>query len=123
MLTITVLDDDASTRDALVGMLRDLFPRTRVIGARVAEALGVAAPDAVTLVLTELAAVERIRRRLPAGARVIALTREMGPDTLLRAEALDVAASVRAPATTRGLQAVLEPMLRDGARNPIEEAR
>ena len=123
MPTITVLDDDASTRDALVGMLRDLFPRTRVIGARVDEALGAAERDAVTLVLTELAAVERIRRRLPAGARVIALTREMGPDTLLRAEALGVAASVRAPATTRGLQAVLEPMLRDGARDPIEEGR
>ena len=57
-------------------------------------------------------------RRLPAGARVIALTREMGPDTLLRAEALGVAASMRAPATTRGLQAVLEPMLQDGARDP-----
>lgn len=118
MPTITVLDDDASTRDALVGMLRDLFPRTRVIGARVDEPLGALERDGVTLVLTELAAVERIHRRLPAGARVIALTREMGPDTLLRAEALGVAASVRAPATTRGLQAVLEPMLRDGARDP-----
>ena len=117
MATITVLDDDASTRDALVGMLRDLFPRTRVIGVPVDAALGAAERDAVTLVLTELAAVERIRR-LPAGARVIALTREMGPDTLLRAEAQGVAASMRAPATTRGLQAVLEPMLRDGARDP-----
>jgi CheY-like chemotaxis protein len=120
--TILVLEDDASTRDALARMLRDLFPRAHVIGAPVDAGAGVAARDAVTLVLTELAAVERVRRWLPAGALVIALTREMGPDTLLRAEALGVAASVRAPATTRRLDVVLEPMLgRDGAsraRNP-----
>ena len=119
MPTIAVLDDDASTRDALAGMLRDLFPLVRVIAARVDDAAAVAVRDAGTLVLIELAAVERARRGLPAGARVVALTREMGPDTLLRAEALDVAASVRAPATTRSLRAVLELMLGpDGARDP-----
>ena len=117
--TIAVLDDDASTRDALAGMLRDLFPLARVIAARVDDAAVLAERDAGTLVLIELAAVERVRRRLPAGARVVALTREMGPDTLLRAEALGVAASVRAPATTRSLRAVLELMLGpDGARDP-----
>jgi CheY-like chemotaxis protein len=116
--TIAVLDDDASTRDALAGMLRDLFPRARVIAARVDDAATVAERDAVTVVLVELAAVERVRRRLSAGARVVALTSEMGPDTLLRAEALGVAASVRAPATSRSLRAVLEPMLgADGARD------
>jgi DNA-binding NarL/FixJ family response regulator len=117
--TIAVLADDASTRDALAGMLRDLFPLARVIAARVADAAVVAERDAGTLVLIELAAVERVRRGLPAGARVVALTREMGPDTLLRAEALGVAASVRTPASTRSLRAVFELMLRpDGARNP-----
>jgi CheY-like chemotaxis protein len=109
--TIVILDDDASTRDALAGMLRDLFPRARVIGARMDDAAGVSEHGATALVVTELAAVERVRRRLPPGARVIALTREMGPDTLLRAEALGVAAAVRVPVTSRGLQAVLEPML------------
>lgn len=118
MPTIAVLDDDASTREALAGMLRGLFPRARVIGARVDETAAIAELDAVTLVLIELAAVERVRLRLPAGARVVALTREMGPDTLLRAEALDVAASVRTPVTIPRLRAVLEPMLGpDGARN------
>jgi CheY-like chemotaxis protein len=118
--TIVVLDDDASTRDALAGMLRDLFPRARVIGARMDDpAAGVTERDTATLVVADLAGVERVRHRLPAGARVIALTREMGPDTLLRAETLGVAAAVRAPATPRGLRAVLEPMLcRDGARDP-----
>ena len=116
--TIAVLDDDAAAREALVGMLRDLFPRAQLIAGRIDEAATVAERDAMTLVLTELTAVERVRRRLP-GARVVALTREMGPDTLLRAEALGIAASVRAPATSRRLQAVLEPMLgRDGARDP-----
>ena len=118
MPTIAVLDDDAAAREALVGMLRDLFPRAQLIAGRIDEAATVAERDAMTLVLTELTAVERVRRRLP-GARVVALTREMGPDTLLRAEALGIAASVRAPATSRRLQAVLEPMLgRVGARDP-----
>jgi len=91
----------------------------RVIAARVDDAAAVAERDAGTLVLIELAAVERARHGLPAGARVVALTREMGPDTLLRAEALDVAASVRTPATTQSLRAVLELMLGpDGARDP-----
>ena len=120
MPTIAVIDDEASTRDTLAGTLRDLFPRVPVIGARVDETLVIAERNPVTLVLTELAAVERVRRRLPAGARVIALTREMGPDTLLRAEALGVAAAVRAPATAQRLQAVLEPMLRrGGAWDPV----
>jgi len=117
--TIVVVDDDASERNALAGMLRDLFPRARVIGVRMDDPTGVAEGDAAMLVVTELTAVERVRHRLPASARVIALTREMGPDTLLRAEALGVAATVRAPATMRGLRAVLEPMLgRDRASDP-----
>lgn len=114
MPTIAVLDDVAATRDALAGLLRDLFPRARVIDGRVDDAAVIAERDAPMLVLTELTAVERVRHRLSAGARVVALTREMGPATLLRAEALGVAASVRAPATPRRLRAVLEPILRDG---------
>ena len=118
MPTIAVLDDDASTRDALAVMLRDLFPRARVIAARVDDAATVAERDVVTVVLIGLAAVERVGRPLSTAVRVVALTREMGPDTLLRAEALGVAASVRAPATSRSLRAVLEPMLGpDGVRD------
>ena len=120
MPTILILEDDASTRDALAAILGELFPRAHVIGARVDAGPGVAERDA-TLVLAELDAVERVRRRLPAGALVIALTREMGPDTLLRAETLGVAASVRAPATTQRLRVVLEPMLgRDGVSRALD---
>jgi len=120
--TILILEDDASARDALAGTLRDLVPRARVIATRVDASSGVADGDeAVSLVLTGLAAVEEVRRWLPK-ARVIALTRDMGPDTLLRAEALGVTASVRAPATSERLRVVLDPILgRDeasGARDP-----
>ena len=123
MPTILILEDDASARNALVGMLRDLFPRTRVFATRVDASSGIAdGDDAVTLVLTGLAAVEEARRRLPKSAGVIALTRDMGPDTLLRAEALGVTASVRAPATSERLRQVLEPILgrveASGARDP-----
>jgi len=63
-----------------------------------------------------MTAVERVLRprRSRAGARVVALTREMGPDTLMKAEALGVDASLRAPVSPGQLQAVLGPML-DGA--------
>ncbi len=123
MPTILILEDDASAREALAGMLRDLFPRAHVIATRVDASSGVVDGDeAVTLVLTGLAAVEEARRWLPKRARVIALTRDMGPDTLLRAEALGVTASVRAPATSERLRVVLDPILgRDeasGARDP-----
>src|SRR5258708_18836637 len=85
--TILILEDDASTRDALAAMLGDLFPRAHATGARVDAGPGVAERD-VTLVLTELDAVERVRARLPAGALVLALTRVLGPATLFWADAL-----------------------------------
>src|SRR5262245_58150429 len=109
--TIVVVDDDASERNALAGMLRDVFPPARVVGGRTDDPAGVHERDAAVLVVAELTVVERVRHRLPVSARVLALTREMGPETLLRAEALGVAAVVRAPATTRRLRAVLESML------------
>ena len=114
MPSILVLGDDASTRNALVDALRALFPRARVVAMPVD-----AAPEAVeregatTIVLADMTAVERVlrRRRSRAGARVVALTREMGPDTLMRAEALGVCASLRAPASAEHLRTVLGPML------------
>src|SRR5258705_13826046 len=102
--TILILEDDASTRDALAAMLGDLFPRAHVIGARVDAGPGVAERD-VTLVLTELDAVERVRARLPAGALGIALTPEVGPDTLFRAQAPGLAAAVGAAGTPQRVRA------------------
>jgi CheY-like chemotaxis protein len=110
MPVILILDDDGATRDALVETLRRLFPR-----ARVAAAPAETAPEVVaraSLVLASLPAAERLCRNgaLPDG-RVVALTREMSPDTLLRAEALGIAAALRVPAGTDQLSAVLGPML------------
>jgi hypothetical protein len=107
--TILVLEDDASTRDALAGMLRDLFPRAHVIGARVDAGPSVAERNAVTLVLTDLAAVERIRRQWARGS---SQTRDGGPDNFEGRS--PGRRRVDAPATTRGLQAVLEPMPETG---------
>src|SRR5262245_66347745 len=72
--TILILEDDASARDALAGMLRDIFPRASVIATRVDASSGVADGDeAVTLVLTGLADGEETRRWLPKRDRVSAL--------------------------------------------------
>jgi CheY-like chemotaxis protein len=111
MPTIVVLDDDAATRDGLAETLRHLFPEARVATARVDAGADVVERDRASIVLADVAAVERIRRWTPPSARVVALSREMGPDTLSRAEALGVDASVRAPARAAQLRTVLEPML------------
>jgi len=111
---ILILEDDASTRDALAETLRRLFPQARVIAARVDAGPAVGQRDGASIVLADVAAVERVRRWSPPSARVVALTREMGPDTLMKAEALGVDASLRAPVSPGQLQAVLGPML-DGA--------
>ena len=111
MSTILVVSDDARTREEMAETLRSLFRRARVIAIAVDGRPDVVEPDATPIVLVDVAALERVRRWAPAKARVVALTREMGPATLLRAETLGVAASLRAPTTAGHLQAVLGPML------------
>ena len=118
MSTILVVEDDVRTREEMAETLRSLFPRARVMATAVD-----ARPDVVEsaqIVVADVAALERVRRWAPAKTRVVALTREMGPDTLLRAEALGVDALLRAPTRAGHLRAVLGPMLdsrasRDGA--------
>jgi ribonuclease D len=114
MRTILVLDDDAPAREELAETLRRLFPQARVLATGV-DARSHVDGDAGPIILTDVAALERVRRWVPASARVVALTREMGLATLLRAEAFDVAASLRVPAGAGHLQAVLEPMLGSGS--------
>jgi CheY-like chemotaxis protein len=116
MSTIVVVEDDARTRKETTETLRRLFPRARVIATAVDARPDVVGRDAAPIVLADVAVLERVRRWAPANARVVALTREMGPATLLRAEALGVDASLRAPTRTEHLQAVLGPML-DGSRD------
>lgn len=112
MPVILVLDDDVAARDALVETLNALFSAARVVAAGADAAPAVVAREGATVVLASFAAAERLCRdgALP-GVPVVALTREMSPDTLLRAEALGIAGAVRAPAGGERLAAVLGPML------------
>jgi len=109
---ILVLEDDSATRNALVEALRTLFARARVVAGPGDAAAGAVAREGAKVVLASLAAVERLwREGVPAGVAVVALTREMSPDTLMRAEALGAAGALRTPAGAEQLAAVLGPML------------
>lgn len=116
MPVILVSDDDAASRDALAGTLRRLFARARVVAVHGALEPEVVLRERADLVLASLAAAERLcRAGAPSGVSVVALTREMSPDTLLRAEALGMAGALRAPVGAEQLAAALGPML-DPAR-------
>jgi CheY-like chemotaxis protein len=112
MPVILVLDDDGAARDALVATLRNLFTRARIVAARGEAGREAAAREDPSVVLASLDAAERLcRAGAPSGVPVVALTREMSPDTLLRAEALGIAGALRAPAAAERLAAALGPML------------
>ena len=116
MPVIFVLDDDASTRDDLAETLRRLFPRARVVPAGTDPGPELLEREGESVILLAgLPVAERICRHGASPAmRVVALTPEMGPDTLMRAEALGVFALLRAPTTAERLQMALGPML-DGS--------
>jgi DNA-binding NarL/FixJ family response regulator len=94
-----------------------------VVAARGDVELDVIARVGARVVLASLAAAERLcRAGAPPGVPVVALTPEMSPDTLLRAEALGIAGALRAPAGAAALAAALGPMLGGStARAPIGE--
>jgi CheY-like chemotaxis protein len=112
MPVILVLDEEDASRDALVETLRNLFPQARVLTAHGDAGREILAREDVSVVLAGLPAAESLcRAGAPPGAPVVALTREMSPDTLLRAEALGIAGVLRAPAAAERLAAALGPML------------
>jgi len=116
MPVILVLEDDSSTRNGLVETLRSLFVGVRVASGRSDAAPGIVTVERADVVLASMAAVERLYRNgAPEGVAVVALTREMSPDTLLRAEALGMAGALRAPVGAEQLAMALGPML-DPAR-------
>ena len=117
MPVILVLEDDAATRNALVETLRSLFAEARVASARIDTAPGVVTVERADVVLASLPAVERLcRNGAPEGVSIVALTREMSPDTLMRAEALGVAGALRIPAGAEQLTAMLRPII-DGLQH------
>ena len=117
MPVILVLVDDAArddnlARDPLLETLRRLFPWTRVLAVRADLALPLIASEGATAVVANLSTAERLcREAVPPGVPVVALTRDMSPDTLLRAETLGIAGAVRASAGAEQLAAVIGPLL------------
>jgi len=117
MPVILVLVDDAArddnpARDPLLETLRRLFPWARVVAVRADLALPLIASKGATAVVANLSTAERLcREAVPPGMPVVALTRDMSPDTLLRAETLGIAGAVRAPAGAEQLAAVIGPLL------------
>ena len=117
MPVILVLVDDAArddnpARDPLLETLRRLFPWARVVAVRADLALPLIASKGATAVVANHSTAERLcREAVPPGVPVVALTRDMSPDTLLRAETLGIAGAVRAPAGAEQLAAVIGPLL------------
>ena len=112
---IVVADEEGASRDALVALVRRLFAGARVVAVDELE------PDLVAreadVVLANLAEAERFcRARAPVGVPVVALTHEMSPDTLLRAETLGIAGALRTPVSSAVLAAVLGPIFARGRR-------
>ena len=115
---ILVLVDDLAARDPTVESLSRLFPWARVTVMRADVALASAAGEGATVVVAGLSAAERVcLEAARLGVPVVALTRDMSPDTLFRAETLGIAGVVRAPAGAEQLAAVIGPFLRPPPRD------
>lgn len=118
---ILVVEDDADTRRAIGEYLTALFPEVRVVMSESGEsALDLAQRTRPTVVLLDL----HLRgisgfefaaqlRSSPTALTVpiVALTGDMSPDTLLRAEAAGFAAFLRKPADMDRLETVLRVLL------------
>jgi CheY-like chemotaxis protein len=126
MAVILVVEDDADTRRAIGEYLTALFPEVRVVMSESGEsALDLAPRTRPTVVLLDL----HLRgisgfefaaqlRSSPAALTVpiVALTGDMSPDTLLRAEAAGFVAFLRKPADMDRLETVLRPLLEGTAQ-------
>ena len=126
MQSILIVEDDAETRQALGEYLATLFPEARVLMTESGETgLELARRTSPNVVLLDLRLkgiggfefAERLRR-LPVGAGIpiVALTGDMSPDTLLRAEAAGFVAFLRKPADMDRLETVLRPLFEGTAR-------
>ena len=128
MAVIMIVEDHADTRQALGEYLSALFPRARVLmtesGENGLELARRTRPSVVLLDLhlrgiTGFEFADRLRQ-VPtlAGVPIVALTGDMRPDTLLRAETAGFVAFLRKPADMDRLETVLRPLLEDTAPSP-----
>ena len=121
MSVILVVEDERDTRQAIGEYLSTIFPDTRVVMSESGEtALELAQRTRPSVVLLDLRLrgiqgfefAERLRQ-LPAttATPIVALTGDMSPATLLRAEAAGFVAFLRKPADMDRLEMVLRPIL------------
>lgn len=123
MPIILVVEDDTETRQALGEILTALFPGSRILMSESGEAglelIRRTRPSVVLLDLNlrgihgfEFA--DRVRAlNVGPGLPIVALTGDLSPATLMRAEALGFAGFLHKPADIDRLETVLRPFLTD----------
>ena len=120
MSIILVVEDDTETRQALGEILTALFPGSRILMSESGEAglelIRRTRPSVVLLDLNlrgihgfEFA--DRVRGLDGAAPPIVALTGDLSPATLMRAEALGFAGFLHKPADIDRLETVLRPFL------------
>ncbi len=121
MPVILVVEDDADTRQALAEYLTVLFPGSQVVMTESGEAgLELIQRTRPSVILLDIRlggmggfeVVTRLRAQQPAfEIPVVALTGDMSPETLMKAESAGFAAFLRKPADMDRLEMVLRPLL------------
>lgn len=120
MPVILVVEDDRDTRQALGEYLTALFPDARVVMSESGETgLELARRTRPTVVVLDLRLkgihgfefAELLRQHSGWQVPIVALTGDMSPDTLLKAEEAGFAAFLRKPADMDRLEHVLRPLL------------
>jgi len=118
---IMVVEDDTDTRLALGEYLKTVFPEARIVMSESGEAgLELAKRTRPRVILLDLRLrgiggfefAEKLRDEDGAGSvAIVALTGDMSPDTLMKAEAAGFTAFLRKPADMDRLEMVLRPLL------------
>jgi len=121
MSVILVVEDDTDTRQALGEILTALFPSSRVLMTESGEAgLELIRRTRPSVVLLDLHLrgidgfefANRVRSLDDRAATpIVALTGDMSPATLMRAEAAGLVAFLRKPPDIDRLEAILRPLL------------
>jgi CheY-like chemotaxis protein len=124
MSVILIIEDDTDTRVVLGEYLSTVFPESRVVMSESGEAgLELIQRTRPSVVLLDLRLrgiggfefAERMRDLVTGAPPIVALTGDMSPATLMRAEAAGFAAFLRKPADMDRLEAVLRPFV-EGAQ-------
>jgi CheY-like chemotaxis protein len=118
---IMVVEDDHDTRLALGEYLKTVFPEARILMSESGEAgLELARRTRPRVIVLDLRLrgiggfefADRLRVEPGAdGVAIVALTGDMSPDTLMKAEAAGFKAFLRKPADMDRLEMVLRPLL------------